>query len=281
MGTASCECEHTRQWVISLGVKLPHSVSACADNGGRPGGPCIILLPAPSEVTLEWRDTLGRYQFPKQVLQTSPQILCLVTSPPLQAEGSQPHSSPCKQMTCPESCGMPLSHCLPRVLTAPQNHGLGRDTFSTFYASYHIPEASMVSKMRYIKSQKSRQTHSAPACQYLAVTQYSICPAIFSLSMKPHPPFLTQRSCGDRHIRILFSFERNLDNSRVSMRNLTQWEGWNILFQSALMQGCRTELEPKAVLGVSCGHAPLLQGCFCCRLDWFLPFIHVFNGVET
>lgn len=54
MGTASCECEHTQQRVISAGVKLPHSGSACADNGWRPGGPCIILLPAPSEVTLEW-----------------------------------------------------------------------------------------------------------------------------------------------------------------------------------------------------------------------------------
>lgn len=128
MGTASCECEHTQQKVISAGVKLPHSGSACADNGWRPGGPCIILLPAPSEVTLEWRDTLGGCQFPRQSLQTSPQSLCLVTSPPLRAEGSQPHSSPSKQTTCPESCGMPLSHCLHRVLAVPQDHGLRRDT---------------------------------------------------------------------------------------------------------------------------------------------------------
>lgn len=91
--------------------------------------------------------------------------------------------------------------------------------------------------------------YPAPACQYLAVTQCSICPAVFfsPLSTKPHPPFLTARSLVDRHVRILFSFERNLDNSRVSLRNMIQPKGWNIFFPVSL--DARTELEPKGSPG--------------------------------
>lgn len=162
MGTASCECEHTQQRVISAGVKLPHSGSACADNGWRPGAPCIILLPAPSEVTVEWRDTLGRYQFPRHSLQTSPQSLCLVTSPPLRAEGSQPHSSPSKQTTCPESCGMPLSHCLHRVLAAPQDHGLRRDTRQV---SCQLPQPGSVNGVSNVLEKLSeRQKNVSSSC---------------------------------------------------------------------------------------------------------------------
>lgn len=177
---------------------------------------------------------MGRYQFPRHSLQTSPQSLCLVTSPPLRAEGSQPHSSPSKQTTCPESCGMPLSHCLHRVLAAPQDHGLRRDTRQV---SCQLPQPGSVNGVSNVLEKLSeRQKNVSSSCLPVPCSDpmlYLSCCFFFFLSTKPHPPFLTARSLVDRHIRILFSFERNLDNSRVSLRNMIQPEGWNIFFFSS------------------------------------------------
>lgn len=192
----------------------------------------------PTEVTLEWRDTLRGYQFPRQVLQTSPQILCLVTSTPLPAEESQPHSSPLQTDDSPWA----LRNVFVSLFTQGPGSSVGswdvKGHFSGFHANYHILEAPMMSKMCY-KKRVRRSDKQVQVLHASTLLRPNALPALLSphpLSTKPHPTFLTIRSYGDRHRRILFSFEGNLDNSTNSMRKVTQREGWTIFFQSALMR---------------------------------------------
>lgn len=177
-------------------------------------------------------------------------------------------------MTRPESCGMSLYHCLPRVPAAPWDHGMQRDTFQVFMLISTSRKHQWCLKWvikRIRRADKRLQLLHASTLRWPNTLPGLLFFFFFFLSTKPHPAFLTTRSCGDRHIRILFSFEG------------LPWKRWykgrvaKLFFQSALMRRLLRWIGAQK----HCSPCPSVPGHHCCYLNCFLPSNHFFNPVGT
>lgn len=174
-------------------------------------------------------------------------------------------------MTRPESCGMSLYHCLPRVPAAPWDHGMQRDTFQVFMLIFTSRKHQWCLKWvikRVRRADKRLQLLHASTLWWPNTLPGLLFFFFFFLSTKPHPAVLTTRSCGDRHIRILFSFEG------------LPWKRWHkgrvakLFFQSALIRRLLSWIGAQK----HCSPCPSVPGHHCCYLNCFLPPIHFFQS---